>query len=154
MPTYRSVQWSFQNTLAATVLIVSLIAVVVLFFAADGWSEAPWLAGITVAVLLAPLFIPMVIEVGAQGIRVRLAGLSVRIIALEDVVAVDRRDYKPLREFGGWGLRWGITHRNARAYTTTGSSAVVLTLRDGQEIYLGVADEPGLMDALSLRTEA
>ncbi|WP_234986714.1 hypothetical protein [Demequina sp. NBRC 110055] len=154
MPTYRSVQWSYQNTLAATALIVSLIAVVVLFFVADGWSEAPWLAWITIAVLVAPLFIPMVIEVGTEGIRVRLAGLTVRTIALEDVVAVERRDYKPLREFGGWGLRWGITHRHARAYSTTGTSAVVLTLRDGQEVYLGVADEPGLMDTLRLRTEA
>ncbi|WP_084102831.1 hypothetical protein [Demequina sp. NBRC 110051] len=154
MPTYRSVQWSFQNTLVATALIVSLIAVVVLFFAADGWNEAPWLAGVTIAVLVAPLFIPMVIEVGTEGIRVGLAGMTVRTIALEDVVAVERRDYKPLREFGGWGLRWGVTHRNARAYTTTGSSAVVLTLRDSREIYLGVADEPGLVETVRLRVEA
>lgn len=154
MPTYRCVQWSYQNRLVLAVLVTSIIAVVMLFVAADGWTEAPWLAGLTVAVLVAPLFIPMVVEVGANGLRVALAGLTVRTIALEDVVQVERREYKPLREFGGWGLRWGITHRNARAYTTAGTSAVVVTLRDGSEIYVGVADEDGLIDALAARTQA
>ena len=154
MPTHRSTQWSFQNTLAAAALGTTLIAMIVLFAVGDVWTAAPWLAIVILIVLVAALLIPMTIEAGAEGVKVRLAGITVRRIPFEDIVSVGRRDYKPLKEFGGWGLRWGLTHRNARAYTTTGTSAVVVTLRDGSEVYLGVDDEDRLTEAIALRIDA
>ncbi|MFV0285642.1 MAG: hypothetical protein ACK5IM_04530 [Demequina sp.] len=151
MTPFHSRQWSFQNVFAAVTLGSSLVAVVVLFFIADAWGEAPWLAWPTLALLAATLVIPMSVEVGAHEVVVRLAGCTVRRIELTAVLSAQRRTYRPLHDFGGWGLRWGMNRRNARAYTTTGSTAVVLTLRDASEVYLGVDNEQGLLDTLSGR---
>ncbi|WP_084076671.1 hypothetical protein [Demequina sp. NBRC 110057] len=154
MQSYRSRQWSFQNTFAAIALGACLAVCVAVFTVGGAWTEAPWVAWPSLAILVAALFIPMVIETAPQGVAVRLAGLAVRTVPYEDIVAVERRRYRPMRDFGGWGLRWSLTRGNARAYTTTGDSAVALTLRDGAEVYLGVADEEALVAALEPRTGA
>ncbi|WP_284329058.1 hypothetical protein [Demequina litorisediminis] len=80
MTSFRSRQWSFQNVFAAVTLGSSLVAVVVLFFIADAWGEAPWLAWPTLALLAATLVIPTSVEVGAHEVVVRLAGCTVRRI--------------------------------------------------------------------------
>lgn len=160
MVVYRSREFLFQNVVAAVSLGLCLVVLVAGLLATDVWSEAPVLG--IVLVLLLPLFLltPMTITVqddsgaGAMGsdavLHVSFAGVLRRSIPLADVTKVERREYQPLREFGGWGWRQAW-RRPAVAYSTRGSSAVVLTLRDKSQVYLGVNDEPGLVDALRLR---
>ena len=44
------------------------------------------------------------------------------------------RDYKPIKEFGGWGIRFG---RRGRAYSVAGSRGVRIECRDGNRFLLG-----------------
>ncbi len=53
---------------------------------------------------------------------------------LADIEKVEARTYKPLREYGGWGIRGLANHR---AYNVSGSQGVELTLRDGRRILIG-----------------
>lgn len=62
-----------------------------------------------------------------------------RTIPYEDIQRVEVRRYHPLKDFGGWGFRIA---KGKRAYTTRGDEAVVLSLVDGMEIYVG-SDHPG-----------
>lgn len=62
---------------------------------------------------------------------VRLVRRRIRYADIESVRAVT---YSPLREFGGWGIRW----RGGRtAWTIRGNQAVAITLRSGKEVYVG-----------------
>jgi hypothetical protein len=44
-------------------------------------------------------------------------------------------EYRPIREFGGWGIRWGGKGR--RAWSISGKQAVQLFLDDGREVVIG-----------------
>ena len=159
MVVYRSREFMFQNWLAASGVALCLVVLVVVMVMSGAWTQAPVL-GITLAVLgLATYFVPLTITVQDSGsttadadavIHVSLAGVMRRSIPLSDVRRIKRRDYRPLREFGGWGWRQAW-RRPAVAYTTRGSSAVVLHMRNKSEVYLGVSDEQGLIDALKTR---
>ena len=59
-------------------------------------------------------------------------------VPLTRVVRVEPVRYRPLREFGGWGLR-GFGKR--QAWTARGDQAVVLHLDDGTELFIG-SDHP------------
>ena len=123
------------------------------------WDQAPGFVIGLVVLLSATLLAPLTITVEDAGssvadsdaiIHVSLAGGLRRSIPLADVSRVQRRDYRPLREFGGWGWRHAWK-RPAVAYAMRGTSAVVLKMRNGSEVYLGVNDEPGLIQTLKTR---
>ena len=52
----------------------------------------------------------------------------------KDIVSVRPTSYRPLRDFGGWGIKW----RGKRtAWTIRGNQAVKVTLQSGKEVYVG-----------------
>lgn len=67
------------------------------------------------------------------------AGLISKRVRYADVVRLESVRYHPLREFGGWGVRFGPDRR--RAWTARGDQAVVLHLVDGTVLYVG-SDRP------------
>jgi hypothetical protein len=60
------------------------------------------------------------------------------VIPFSDIVELESVHYRPIMEFGGWGVRgWG----KKKAWTARGDQAVVLTLLDDRRIYVG-SDHP------------
>ena len=60
-------------------------------------------------------------------------------IAFEDVAAMDAVTYHPIREFGGWGIRFAGGGKSA--WTSRGNKALRVELKDGKIVYLG-SDRP------------
>jgi hypothetical protein len=60
--------------------------------------------------------------------------LQPRRIPLDQIEEARARDYDPLMEFGGWGVRMGAS---GPAYNVSGDHGVQLTLRDGKQILIG-----------------
>lgn len=159
MVVYRSREFLYQNRVAAAAVALSVVVTVGSLVVTGVWAEAPGVGIVIVVLVLALLAVPLTIRVEDGGtsvadsdaiIHVSLAGVMRRSIPLADVSRVQRRDYRPVRDFGGWGWRHAWK-RPAVAYAMRGSSAVVLTMRNRSEIYLGVSDEQGLVDALKTR---
>lgn len=59
-------------------------------------------------------------------------------IRYDDILRTESVRYSPLREFGGWGVRF---RGKKRAWTARGHRAVVLHLADGIQLYVG-SDRP------------
>ncbi|GIX06060.1 MAG: hypothetical protein KatS3mg115_0463 [Candidatus Poribacteria bacterium] len=79
-------------------------------------------------------------EVRTDGVYFRLFPLHLRYrrIGLEEIASLEARRYRPIRNFGGWGIRWGrLDGHPARAYNATGNRGVLFCLRDGRWILLG-----------------
>jgi hypothetical protein len=78
----------------------------------------------------------LTIEVRRSELRFGLGNASLirSSVTYDRISRVESVRYRPLREFGGWGMR-GLGQR--RAWTAAGDQAVVLHLVDGGEIYLG-----------------
>ncbi|HSW28847.1 MAG TPA: hypothetical protein VLH75_05040 [Longimicrobiales bacterium] len=99
----------------------------------------------------------MVVGGVAVGVQLLVAGLSVRLyrdhltvglgsagliskrVRYDQIVRTESVTYSPLREFGGWGIRWGKDGR--KVWSARGNHAVVLHLRDGTRLYVG-SDSP------------
>jgi len=76
----------------------------------------------------------LTVEVTPDYILIGYRPLTKRVIPLADVERVEARTYKPIREYGGYGLRG--TRRNT-AYNVSGNQGVELTLSDGRRVMIG-----------------
>jgi hypothetical protein len=57
-----------------------------------------------------------------------------RFINWNDIDKAYLRDYKPIIEYGGWGIRFGFS---GRAYNIRGNHGLQLVFRDGKKLLLG-----------------
>ncbi len=67
-------------------------------------------------------------------VRFRPFHLRPRRIDLGDVVSVEAVTYSPLRQYGGWGIRYGL---GGKAYNVSGNRGVRLTRRTGRRLLIG-----------------
>lgn len=96
-----------------------------------------------------PVFVAvvrLVTEVRPGSVSVRLFPFRPRKIPLTHVKAAEIREYSPLREFGGWGIRY--SRRNGRAYNAYGNQGVQLVLKDEQLVLIGTQQPEQLLAAL------
>lgn len=71
-------------------------------------------------------------------------------VRYEEIISLRSTTYRPLRDFGGWGIR---SHGVKQAWTSSGSKAVVLELAGGTELYVGSA-EPEFLEEMIRRAMA
>jgi hypothetical protein len=55
-------------------------------------------------------------------------------IKWEEIQQDEIRTYQPLKEYGGWGLRYG---RSGKAYTISGKNGLQLYLKNGKKVLIG-----------------
>ncbi|MGN6532954.1 MAG: hypothetical protein ACTHK0_14530 [Ginsengibacter sp.] len=93
-----------------------------------------------IAVLLLVLFLILRLEtkITGQGIYYRFYPfqLKFKVISWQEVSEAYLRTYKPLWEYGGWGIRFGL-RRNGMAYNVSGNQGLQLELANGKRILLG-----------------
>ena len=63
-----------------------------------------------------------------------------------DVETAGIRKYKPISEYGGWGLRYGF---KGKAYSVSGRIGLQLYLQNGKKILFGTAKPEELSDFLN-----
>jgi hypothetical protein len=76
---------------------------------AEALAVAWLVAGVLVPALL--LRARLVTEVSPSGLRLRFPPVVTREIPFAEIRRAQARTYRPLREYGGWGLRWGGSGR-------------------------------------------
>ena len=62
--------------------------------------------------------------------------LSYRKIRWEEIKNYQARTYNPIREFGGWGIRWSWSLKR-KAYNVSGNRGVQLELSNGKQVLVG-----------------
>ena len=77
----------------------------------------------------------LITEVRRDSIYVSLFPFYSRTIPLRGVVGYEVREYHPLREYGGLGIRFAP--RKKRAYTMSGNKGVELELSTGMRFLIG-----------------
>ena len=56
------------------------------------------------------------------------------LIPYGEIESCEARTYRPIREYGGWGIRWG---RRGKAYNIKGDRGVQLVLASGKAVLFG-----------------
>ncbi|MCE2397534.1 MAG: DUF3093 family protein [Gemmatimonadetes bacterium] len=100
-------------------------------------AASPWL--VVVGALLVGLvscFSRLDVEVLRRSLRVGFGPVRVarKHIAYGDIESARPVKYRPVRDFGGWGIRW---RGGKTAWTIRGNRAVRVRLRSGKRIFVG-----------------
>ena len=76
-------------------------------------------------------------RITSEGIDIRWGFLEVikKTIPFSQVEKAEAVTYSPLKDFGGWGIRFG--GKKKKAWTVSGNRALLLHLTDGTRFYLG-----------------
>lgn len=97
---------------------------------------------------LALLFykLKLITKVDADGIHVRFVPLTSRTIPFENITSCKVRTYRPIREYGGWGIRFS---RKGRAYNVSGNRGVQLEFSKGMPLLIGSQKPEELADVIN-----
>ena len=68
-------------------------------------------------------------------------------IDLEQVVSVRAVSYRPILQYGGWGIRWTI---KGKAYNARGNCGVRLDFANGRHLLLGSQRAEELVQTIKL----
>ena len=113
----------------------------------------------TVMMVIALVFgiaLPVLFLVGNLTVEVRGDGLyyrffpfhwSFRRISAETLAKYEVQIYRPIRDYGGWGIRYG---RGGKAYNVSGNRGVMLELSEGHRLLIGSQKPEDLANAISL----
>ena len=70
------------------------------------------------------------------------------VFGFESIQKAEASTYNPLKDYGGWGIRYG---RKGKAYNVSGNKGVLLTLRDGKNVLIGSKNHEVLCSAINER---
>lgn len=59
-----------------------------------------------------------------------------RVISQAEILQWEVRQYKPIAEYGGWGVRWGNS-KTGDAYNVRGNQGLQLVLKSGKRLLIG-----------------
>jgi len=76
----------------------------------------------------------LITEVRKDGLYIKFFPLSHRIIPFKNIIHCEAKTYRPIKEYGGWGIRFG---RKGKAYNVSGNRGVQLELSDGKLLLVG-----------------
>jgi len=147
---FREVQ-TFSSTLRW--LLVVLMAISLAIFAIALWETItnPKTTNTFVPILLSiiAMAIPIAVtilffilkletEVRTDGLYVRFYPMHIRFKKFtgQDLAEYYCRTYKPIREYGGWGIKCSFTGKG-KAYNVSGNKGVQLVLTNGKKLLIG-----------------
>ncbi|MGO4885506.1 MAG: DUF6141 family protein [Bryobacteraceae bacterium] len=121
------------------------------------WLKQPFLSpsllwpafvvSIVVAVWLA--WMKLVTEVRTDGLYIDFVGLwPERTIPWDQIRSVEVRKYRPVRDFGGWGVRWAA---RGIVYHARGNRGARLVLESGERVLVGSERPDELVRAIAQR---
>jgi hypothetical protein len=76
------------------------------------------------------------LKVSAEGLHFQFFPFHFKshIIKLDDIRKLKALEYSPLKEYGGWGIKYGF---KGRAYNVSGNKGVKVFLKNGNNIMFG-----------------
>ena len=89
-------------------------------------------------------------EVRENGVCIRFRPFHRKwvVFGFDYIHAAHAITYSPLKDYGGWGIRFG---RKGKAYNVSGNKGVMLSLKDGKNILIGSQNNKDLWTVINER---
>ncbi|MHA8108000.1 hypothetical protein [Aquirufa sp. A-Brett2-W8] len=133
--TQRFTQWWLW-----LVLLVSWGALIYALATEPPQSTLSYIISYGLGLLLPLLFCQMKLKtrIEAEGIYVRFFPFHFRekFYAWDSISACYVRDYSPLKEYGGWGIKYSF-NGNGLVYNVAGSVGLQLNFKEGEPVLIG-----------------
>jgi len=161
---YREVQRFTQPWIWALVLAISIFAIYasvqqLVLGVPFGSNPAPDGVMLVIGVIFGlafPVFfssLNLSTEVRPDGLYIRFFPfhLSYRGIALRELAHFEVTTYDPIKDYGGWGIRYGP---RGKAYNVSGNRGLRVDLLDGDSLLIGSQRPEELLSALASAVSA
>lgn len=91
----------------------------------------------------------LITEIRESGIYFRYLPMIMKFrkIGKEEIESYEVRQYKPIKEYGGYGIRFKIS-RYGKAYNVRGKTGLQLVLKNGEKILLGTQRKEAIRSAM------
>lgn len=78
-------------------------------------------------------------RISTEGISIQYSPIHRKAIVIpkEDIEDCYVRLYRPIADYGGWGLRTAFNKKNGKAYNVSGNIGIQLELKNGKKILIG-----------------
>jgi hypothetical protein len=152
------VYWDYQNPFYVSLLTMILPMIFIMIGILSwslSWFDQPWQS--VMFFIMAVLF---VVPYGGQRVLVTrhditvrwgMVGFRVLQIAVKDVTMVEKHEFSPLRDFGGYGIRM---NRDTTAYFLSGNWGVRLTTVKGRKYLIGSNNTDRLVEVIKAVSSA
>jgi hypothetical protein len=162
--TFREIQqfrqpWLWSLLLATTITVAGVFihGIYTQLYLGQPWGDQPMsdsalvitaIVSIMLSAGLTLLFysLKLITEVSPAGIYIRFFPLTSKTIRFEAIKSCSARSYKPVREYGGWGIRFG---RKGKAYNVYGDKGVQLVFTDAMPLLIGSQRSEELADIIN-----
>ncbi|MFN6945288.1 MAG: hypothetical protein ACK4ND_10090 [Cytophagaceae bacterium] len=124
-------------------LLIVLLGIYQQVFLGEPFGTSPVSDTLLVVFSLVPVSLLVFMYIMCMKIVVDKMGIHFKIFPLNrdyhlytwnDIDKIEIRKYKPVQEYGGWGIRWWF---GKRAYTMSGNIGLKVNLKNGKEIMFG-----------------
>ena len=108
-----------------------------------------FLSVIPVLLILLMISLRLVTRIRNDGIHIQFKPLQwkEKHIKPEDIQSYEVRKYKPIAEYGGWGIRAGL-RRSGKAYNVSGNIGLQLYLKNGRKLLIGTKKSREIQKAM------
>ena len=145
---FYEVQYFWQQPLSWFVWVISGGTIWYLYAQGAIFSSVAYIAvGFTIVMVLVVSLTNLVTEISSEGISYRMWPFhrTPRLIKWDEVQDCEIRKYRPIREYGGWGVRIGA---KGKAYNVKGNMGLQLILDNDKGILIGTQKPEELEEIL------
>jgi hypothetical protein len=93
-------------------------------------------------------YLKLIVEVRNDGIHIRYFPIYSRTVAFKDLRSYEACRYRPIWDYGGWGIRW--SSGKGWAYNVSGNRGVRLELAEGKRLLIGSQDPERLAQMIEM----
>ncbi len=145
--------WVWLILLPITVLIWYIAIMQIIFHTPIGNNPASESEALILWLLFGILFpiffyrLKLTTEVRHSGLYIRYSPLHLKFkkIPIDKETKHYMRTYKPITEYGGWGIKWGP---KGKVYNVSGNLGVQLEFKNGKKLLLGTQKPQQLEGAI------
>jgi len=91
--------------------------------------------------------IKLITEIKGDSIHIKFSPFTTKIIHFSEIIKYEIRQYRPIIEYGGWGIRF---NRSGKAYTVSGNIGIQIQLSAGKGILIGTQKTKEFLQAMKL----
>ena len=132
---FKEKQKFTQKWLWLILVILSIIPISLVDFSSD-----PELSYLIILMSLSPMilfyFIELRVMLSNKGLQYQFFPFHLKsyTIKLDEITSFEELTYSPIKDYGGWGIRYGF---KGKAYNVSGNKGVKIYLKNGKNILFG-----------------
>ena len=146
---YYEIQQFRQVWVWTILLIVFLALIIPIFLGGIGILLSLILVSFSFGLIFLFWRMALITTIIDDGINIIFIPFKNFIIPFNKIKEYHIRQYRPIIEYGGWGIRVKLKGlRYGKAYTVSGTTGLQITLYNGKEILVGTQNPDALLQSL------